>query len=104
MKEVPGFIQLKKDYGAKGLEIVGFSLDRDEKTHDDWVKAKGVNYLSIFASNEAGKKVMADFEKLIGGIEGIPTTLILNRQGRIVFKHVGYGSPEQFEKVFKPLL
>jgi thiol-disulfide isomerase/thioredoxin len=104
VKEIPGFIQLKKTYGEKGLEIVGFSLDRDEKTHDDWVKAKGVNYLSIFAQNDAGKKVMADFEKRIGPIEGIPTTLVLDRKGQIVYKHVGYGSPESFEKVIKPLL
>ena len=104
VKEIPGFIQLKEDLGEKGLEIVGFSLDRDVKTHDDWVKAKGVNYLSIFAQNEAGKQVLSDFEKLIGEIKGIPTTLVLDRKGRIVYKHVGYGSPESFEKVIKPLL
>ena len=28
----------------------------------------------------------------------------LNRKGEIVAKHVGYGSPEEFEKIFKPLL
>lgn len=104
VKEIPGFIQLKKTYGEKGLEIVGFSLDRDEKTHDAWVKEKGVNYLSIFAQNEAGKKVLASFAALIGEIRGIPTTLVLDRKGRIVYKHVGYGSPEEFEKVLKPLL
>src|SRR5262245_21222044 len=37
-KEIPDFIKLKNDYGAKGLEIVGFSFDRDEATHDRWVK------------------------------------------------------------------
>lgn len=104
VKEVPGFIQLQKTYGEKGLAIVGFSLDRDVKTHDDWTKAQGMNYLSIFASNEAGKKVMESFESLIGAIEGIPTTLVINRKGQIVYKHVGYGSPESFEKVIKPLL
>ena len=103
-KEIPGFIQLQKTYGEKGLAIVGFSLDRDEKTHDDWVKANGMNYLSIFASNDAGRKIMADFEALIGAIEGIPTTVVLNREGQIVYKHVGYGSPEEFEKILKPLL
>ena len=103
-KEIPGFIQLQKTYGEKGLAIVGFSLDRDEKTHDDWVKANGMNYPSIYASNDAGRKILADFEALIGAIEGIPTTLVLDRKGQIVYKHVGYGSPESFEKVFKPLL
>ncbi len=104
VKEIPGFIKLKKEYGEKGLEIVGFSFDRDEATHDKWVKDKGVNYLSIFAQNEAGKKVIEDFQKLIGEIKGIPTTLVIDRKGQIIYKHVGYGSYEEFEKIIKPLL
>ena len=103
-KEIPGFIKLKKDYGEKGLEIVGFSFDRDEATHDKWVKDQGMNYLSIFAQNEAGKKVVEDFQKLIGEIKGIPTTLVIDRKGQIVYKHVGYASYEDFEKIIKPLL
>ena len=103
-KEIPGFIKLKKDYAEKGLEIVGFSFDRDEATHDKWVKDQGVNYLSIFAQNEAGKKVIEDFQKLIGEIKGIPTKIVLDRKGQIVYKHVGYGSYEEFENIIKPLL
>lgn len=103
-KEIPGFIKLKKDYGAQGLEIVGFSFDRDEATHDNWVKEQGLTYLSIFAMNDAGQKVVAEFQKLIGEISGIPTTLVLDRKGQIVYKHVGYGSYEDFEKILKPLL
>jgi thiol-disulfide isomerase/thioredoxin len=103
-KEIPGFIKLKKEYGEKGLEIVGFSFDRDEATHDKWVKDQGMNYLSIFAQNEAGKKVVEEFQKLIGEIKGIPTTLVIDRKGQIIYKHVGYGSYEEFEKIIKPLL
>src|SRR5262245_23404522 len=33
-KEVPGFIELKKKYGEKGLEILGFSYDREKDVHD----------------------------------------------------------------------
>ena len=104
MKEIPGFIKLKKEYGEKGLEIVGFSFDRDEATHDKWVKDQGMNYLSIFAMNDSGKKVIEDFQKLIGEIRGIPTTLVIDRKGQIIYKHVGYGSYEDFEKIIKPLL
>jgi peroxiredoxin len=103
-KEIPGFIKLKKEYADKGLEIVGFSFDNDAETHDKWIKEQGLNYLSIFAQNDQGKAVVAQFQKLIGEISGIPTTLVIDRKGQIVYKHVGYGSPEDFEKVFKPLL
>jgi thiol-disulfide isomerase/thioredoxin len=103
-KEIPGFIKLQKEYGDKGLAIVGFSFDRDQAAHDKFVKDQGMNYLSIFVMNEAGQAVVESFQKLIGEIKGIPTTLVIDRKGQIVYKHVGYGSPEEFEKVIKPLL
>src|SRR5262245_60075069 len=45
-KEVPGFIKLQKEYGEKGLTIVGFSFDREKAVHDKYVKDQGMNYLS----------------------------------------------------------
>ena len=103
-KEIPGFIKLQQQYADKGLVIVGFSLDNDPDTHDRWIKEQGLNYLSIYANNDAGRAVVDQFQKLIGEIAGIPTTVVIDRKGKIVYKHVGYGSPEEFEKVFKPLL
>jgi thiol-disulfide isomerase/thioredoxin len=104
LKEIPGFIELQKKYKDRGLVVLGFSFDKDQGTHDAWVKENGVNYLSIFSQNDEGKKVVAEFEKKIEAIEGIPTTLVIDRSGKIVYKHVGYGSPEDFEKVITPLL
>ena len=103
VQEIPGFIRLQDQYGGKGLKIVGFSFDRDEAKHDGWVKEKGMNYLSIFAQNEAGRKIVEQFQEKIGVIEGLPTTLVIDRKGTIVYKHVGYASPEEFEKVIQPL-
>jgi peroxiredoxin len=103
-KEVPGFIQLQKQYADKGLVVLGFSMDKDPQTHDRWIKEQGLNYLSIYANTDEGRAVVDQFQKVIGEISGIPTTLVIDRKGQIVFTHVGYASPEDFEKVFKPLL
>jgi peroxiredoxin len=103
-KEVPGFIQLQKDYGDRGLVVLGFSLDKDPQTHDRWIQEQGLNYLSIFANTDEGKAVIDQFQKVVGEISGIPTTLVIDRKGQIVYKHVGYAGPEDFVKVFKPLL
>jgi thiol-disulfide isomerase/thioredoxin len=103
-KEVPGFIKLQKEYGDKGLVVLGFSMDKDPETHERWVKEQGLNYLSIYANTEEGQAVIEQFQKVIGEISGIPTTLVIDRSGRIVYRHVGYAAPEDFEKVFKPLL
>jgi len=102
-KEIPGFIELQRKYQEKGLKIVGFSFDKDKETHEQWVKENGLNYLSIFAQTDEGKAVVELFSKQIGDIESIPTAVVIDRSGKIVYKHVGFGSPEDFEKVLKPL-
>ena len=103
-REIPGFIELQEKYKEKGLVIVAFSFDRDKDIHDRWIKANHLNYLSLFADTEEGKVEVAKFERLIGQIDGFPTTIVINKEGRIVYKHVGYGSPEEFESIIKPLL
>jgi thiol-disulfide isomerase/thioredoxin len=103
-REIPGFIELQEKYKDRGLVIVGLSFDRDKDTHDRWIKANHLNYLSIFTQTPEGEAEVAKFEGRIGPIDGYPTTLVINRDGTIVYKHVGYGSPEDFEKILKPLL
>lgn len=102
-REVPGWIELQDKYRGQGLVILGLSFDRDPDQHDRWIKANHLNYLSLYAQTEEGKSEVAKFEKLIGPIEGFPTTLVINRDGTIVYKHVGFGSREEFERVLKPL-
>ncbi len=102
-QEIPGFIELQKKYADKGLVIVGFSFDQDPTAHDVWIKQQNLNYLSIFMETDAGRAVVDQFAKQIGEISSIPTTLVIDRKGTIVHKHVGYGSPEEFEKVLAPL-
>ena len=102
-QEIPGFIELQKKYADKGLVILGFSFDNEPVAHDVWVKQQKLNYLSIFMKTPAGEAVVDQFQKQIGEISGIPTTLVIDRKGTIVYRHVGYGSPEDFEKVLAPL-
>ena len=99
-----GLEKLYKNYKDKGLVVLGFSMDKDPETHERWVKEQGLNYLSIYVNTDEGKEVFDQFQKVIGEISSIPTTLVIDRSGRIVYRHVGYAAPEVFEKVFKPLL
>jgi thiol-disulfide isomerase/thioredoxin len=103
-QEIPGFIELQKKYADKGLVIVGFSFDHDPTEHELWIKQQGLNYLSIFADTDAGRAVVEQFGRQVGEISGLPTTVVIDRQGRIVYRHVGYASAEEFEKILVPLL
>jgi peroxiredoxin len=102
-REVPGWIELQRKYRERGLVIIGLSFDKDKDIHDRWVKANHLNYVSIFAETPEGRAEVVKFEKRIGTLDAYPTTIVINRDGTIVYKHVGYGSPEEFEKVLEPL-
>ncbi len=103
-REIPGFIALQQKYGSRGLQVVGFSLDETAQEHTDYVRSTGFNYPSFFVNNSHGKQLTAQFEKVIGTLEGIPTTVVVNRQGNIVYSHVGYAPQETFENLVVPLL
>lgn len=95
--EIPGFIELQKKYADKGLVVIGVSLDQDGASAvKPFVEKMGINY-SIVLGDET---IVSAF----GGIEGIPTTFIIDRAGNIVRKHVGYAPKAEFEADIKPLL
>lgn len=95
--EIPGFVELQKKYGKDGLVIVGVSLDEDgPSVVKPFMKRYKINYPIVMGD----EKVVEAF----GGIEGIPTTFIIDREGRIVNKHVGFAAKAVFEKEIKPLL
>ena len=95
--EIPHFIELQADYGAKGLEIIGLSVDQEgEEVVRAFAKEHGVNYAMAMAGPDLVQKY--------GGIRGIPTTFLIDKQGRIAKKLVGYQDKEVFESQIRVLL
>lgn len=103
-QEIPGFIAIQKKYGSRGLQVIGVSLDRTESDHKSFIMKSGFNYPSLLASTGDNTSILKSFEKVVGPINGIPHTVIVDKKGRIVFSHVGYASQQDFENVIAPLL
>ncbi len=96
-KEIPDFVLLYKQYGKDGLMIVGVALDRGgAKAVRSFVEQNDVNYPIVLGNQRVSN--------LYGGISGIPTSFIIDRQGRIANKFVGFRSKEVFENAIKELL
>ncbi|MDE3154469.1 MAG: TlpA family protein disulfide reductase [Acidobacteriota bacterium] len=94
--EIPDLIALQKKYEGK-LEIVGLSVDEaPQKDVQAFVTAHDMNYVIAMASD----KVQSSF----GGIFGIPTSFVVDQQGRIVQKHIGLTSGKEFEGEVRALL
>jgi thiol-disulfide isomerase/thioredoxin len=97
-KEMPGYQKLLNQYGARGFAVIGFKFDTMMDTEDPLLFAKkiGVSYPLVVAPDELKQK--------FGGIEGLPTTLLYDRQGILRQKVVGFEYTEVIEAAVKPLL
>lgn len=96
-KAIPDLVALQDTYGARGLQVVGISLDEGPPAKvDSFIRKHGVNYPVMMDAATNGSA--------FGRIEAIPTLFILNRDGRLVGKHVGYIPLKQLEAEIKTLL
>jgi len=97
-KGIPDLVDLKKEFGKKGLEIVGISVD-DEKTIEQvpsFVKDKNINYPVVYAD--------AKVSQSYGGIESIPTSVIVDKAGKIVAQYTGLQNKETYVNELNKLL
>ncbi|HTG43967.1 MAG TPA: TlpA disulfide reductase family protein [Verrucomicrobiae bacterium] len=96
-QEIPGFINLQTKYGPEGLVVIGVDVGPEESSVvKDFMKSLGINYLVVAGDD----KIDAAF----GGIEGLPTTFVIDRAGQIVSRHMGFRPEMVFEAAIKPLL
>jgi len=74
-QEVPGYQKLLDRYGPQGFVVMGFKFDTMMDTEDPLKFAKkiGVRYPLAVATD--------DLKQKFGGIEGLPTTMLYDRDG-----------------------
>jgi cytochrome c biogenesis protein CcmG, thiol:disulfide interchange protein DsbE len=97
-KEMPGYQKLFDRYGSRGFVVIGLksNMMRDTAKPMQFAKEIGIHYPLVSASSE----LIAKFCKL----EGLPTTMVYDRQGLLRKKVIGFDYVENFESAVKPLL
>jgi thiol-disulfide isomerase/thioredoxin len=97
-QEMPGYQKLLDLYGSRGFAVVGFKFDTMMEAEDPVVFAKkiGVRYPLAVAAD--------DLKQKFGGIEGLPTTILYDRQGILRKKVIGFEYTSVIESEIKPLL
>src|ERR1051325_2860423 len=97
-KEMPGYQKLENRYGPRGFAVIGLKLDIMADTEEPRAFARrlGIHYPLAVATDEIKNK--------FGGIEGLPTTLIYDRQGILRQKIIGFEYTDVVEKNLKTLL
>lgn len=95
--EIPDFIKVYKAYKSKGFEIIGIALDDDGWSKvAPYMKEVKINYPVVLGS--------ANVTQQYGGIESIPTTFIIDKNGFVAGRQIGMLSKEALEQKVKSLL
>ncbi len=102
-QEIPYFNELYRQFKENGLVVVGISLDRGNPNEVQKLLEKyGIEYINLMG-NEDIQEAFSNIPDL-GGIQGIPTTFLIDRKGQICRRFLGYTEKRVFEEAVKPHL
>jgi peroxiredoxin len=96
--EIPGFVELQQTYGSQGLQILGVSVDDPIEKLGPFAAEFKMNYPVLVGLGRD------DLQDAFGPMWGIPTTFVINRQGKICRKHSGLVGKERYEQDIRALL
>jgi len=95
-EEIPELLELKKEYKDR-LEIVGISEDDDPpESVLRFARQKGMTYPIVMATQELIDSY--------GGVPALPTSFLIDTQGRVVQKHSGVYPIEIYDREIRSLL
>ena len=96
-QEIPTLIKLQADFGSQGFSVIGMSLDKKgPKVVVKMIKKEKINYPVVMAKG----KTAGSF----GGVIGVPTSFLVNKQGEIVKRYSGYIPRSTLEEDIKNYL
>jgi cytochrome c-type biogenesis protein len=93
--EIPSLSAMQKDLDSRGLSVIGVSYDDTTDLIQQFQKDIPQSYQIVLGGRDVGSQLPAS---------PLPTTYIIDRQGRIREKMIGERTREAFEAVIKPLL
>lgn len=95
--EMPWFVDFQRKYKDRGFSVIAVSLDEEGwEVVKPFTEQLKLNFPVVIGSDE-----MADG---YGGIEALPTTFIIDKEGRIASQHMGLVSMSDYEEDIESLL
>jgi thiol-disulfide isomerase/thioredoxin len=95
--EIPWFIEFEKQYGPRGFEIVGISMDEEgPSVVKPFVKNHEMNYTIVMGTDQTPAQ--------FGGLPGYPVSFVIDRAGNYYSKHLGLVAKEDIEDEIQILL
>ena len=95
--EIPWFIEFQKTYKDRGFTVLGVSVDDEGwEIVKPYLATRQVNYPVVVADETVNT--------MYGGIEALPTTFVIDKDGKIANTHVGLVSKKEYESDIEQLI
>lgn len=95
--EMPDLIRLQNEYQSRGLQVIGMTCPDYRRSDVSRIASTlKLNYPILLASRELAEKY--------GVSDVLPSTIVIDRTGKIRARILGILEPEEFEQSVRPLL
>lgn len=79
--EIPRFAEWQKELGGEGFQVLGISMDDSAAPVRTAYQKYRMNYPVVMGDAKLGE--------IYGGVFGLPVTFLIDRKGKIRFRHQG---------------
>jgi peroxiredoxin len=99
--ELPRLQPLYDKYADQGFEVVVVDGKRDTERATKFITKHGLTYTALENGEDDAEVVKAVF-----GVRSYPTSYLIDRQGRVMYYHLGFeaGDEAELEEQIKTLL
>jgi peroxiredoxin len=95
--EIPWFMEFEQNYKDRDFAVLGVSFDDDGwKSVKPYITQHKINYRIMVGSEEVGQ--------LFGNVDALPTSFMIDRQGRIAASHTGLVDKQDYQNEILKLL
>jgi cytochrome c biogenesis protein CcmG/thiol:disulfide interchange protein DsbE len=95
--EIPWFIEFEQKYKDQGFAVLGVAMDEEGwDIVKPYITGKKVNYRILLSDDSTAQ--------LYGGVDSLPTTFLIDKEGKIGAVHVGLVSKSEYDKDITTLL
>ena len=95
--EIPWFMEFEKQFKDRGFSVIGVAMDDEGwEVVRPYITSRKVNY-RVLAGNDMTAQAY-------GGVDSLPTTFVIDREGRIASVHIGLVSKSDYQNEITELL